>query len=183
MDRRIGSLTRSTARLSASPFRMLQCSPRRSARWRSFATISNSVNSSLRSTRRSARCGQWLRPCRRHRKKTAEIIQREVAREVEQLLRVIFRDRKATGRLDLESIETVIRAALLHAGGTTLTQLLQWEPPDADHLTAPCSCGHTAHYKELRDKTFLSVVGPVTIRRPYYHCSICSTGQHPHDCH
>jgi len=69
MDRRIGSLTRSTARLSASPFRMLQCSPRRSARWRSFATISNSVNSSLRSTRRSARCGQWLRPCRRHRKK------------------------------------------------------------------------------------------------------------------
>ncbi len=67
------------------------------------------------------------------------------------------------------------------AGATALTQLLQWEPPDADHLTVPCSCGHTARFKELRTKTFLSVVGPVQIRRPYYLCSHCSQGQHPAD--
>jgi hypothetical protein len=98
------------------------------------------------------------------------------------LLRVILRDRKATGGLDLESDEMAIRAALLHAGATVLTQLLQFEPPDADHLTVPCSCGHTARFKELRAKTFLSIVGSVEVRRPYYHCPHCSKGQHPADC-
>jgi hypothetical protein len=84
--------------------------------------------------------------------------------------------------LDLESDEMAIRAALLHAGATVLTQLLQFEPPDADRLTVPCSCGHTARFKELRAKTFLSVVGSVEVLRPYYHCPHCSKGQHPVDC-
>jgi hypothetical protein len=114
-------------------------------------------------------------------KKTTQTIQQEIAREVEQLLRIIFRDRKATGNFDLESVETAVRAAMHQAGATALTQLLQFEPPDADHLTVPCSCGHTARFKELRTKTFLSVVGPVQIRRPYYHCPHCSNGQHPVD--
>ena len=68
------------------------------------------------------------------------------------------------------------------AGASALTQLLQFEPPDADHLTVPCSCGHTARFKELRTKTVLSVVGSVQIRRPYYRCSHCCQGQHPVDC-
>src|SRR2546426_7799029 len=34
-------------------------------------------------------------------------------------------------------------------------------PPDEDHRTIPCACGHSAHYKELRCKTVLTVVGPV----------------------
>ena len=45
----------------------------------------------------------------------------------------------------------------------------------------PCSCGHTARFKELRNKTFLSVVGTAEVRRPYYLCSHCSKGQHPAD--
>jgi hypothetical protein len=68
-----------------------------------------------------------------------------------------------------------------HAGATVLTHLLQFEPPDADHLTLPCPCGHTARFKELRTKSFLSVVGPVRLSRPYYLCPHCSKGQHPVD--
>lgn len=97
------------------------------------------------------------------------------------MLHAIFRERQATGSFDLESVETAIRAAMHQAGASALTQLLRFEPPDADHRTLPCSCGHTAHFKELRTKTFLSVVGPVQIRRPYYLCSHCSKGQHPVD--
>jgi hypothetical protein len=136
---------------------------------------------SLMSVRRSAHFVQWLRPLRRHRKKTAQIIRQEIAREVEQLLSIVFRDRKAHGRLDLESVETAVRAAMHHAGATALTQLLEYEKPDQDHLTVPCWCGHTARFEELRCKTFLSVVGSVSVRRPYYLCSHCSTGQHPAD--
>jgi hypothetical protein len=97
------------------------------------------------------------------------------------LLRIIFRNRADTGSLDLESVETAIRAAMLQAGAAALTQLLQFDPPDADHRTIPCSCGHTALFKELRTKTFLSVVGPVQLRRPYYFCPHCCRGQHPAD--
>ena len=68
-----------------------------------------------------------------------------------------------------------------HAGASALTQLLQFEQPDAGHLTVPCSCGHTARFKEMRTKSFLSAVGTVEVRWPYYHCSHCSKGQHPAD--
>jgi hypothetical protein len=67
------------------------------------------------------------------------------------------------------------------AGAAALMQLLQFEPPDAEHLTVPCACGGTARFKEMRAKSFLSVVGTVEVRRPYYHCSDCSKGQHPVD--
>lgn len=66
-------------------------------------------------------------------------------------------------------------------GVVALTQLLQFEPPDADHLTVSCLCGHAARFKEMRAKSFLSVVGTVEVRRPYYLCSHCGEGQHPAD--
>ena len=40
---------------------------------------------------------------------------------------------------------------------------------------------HSARYKELRSKTILTVLGPVTLRRPYYLCGHCSKGQCPVD--
>ena len=67
------------------------------------------------------------------------------------------------------------------AGAAALTQLLQYDPPDEDHRAIPCSCGHSAHYKELRSKTVLTVVGAVGLTRPYYWCVHCSQGQCPVD--
>jgi len=97
------------------------------------------------------------------------------------LLRLVFDEQRKTGRPDLEAVEMALRAAMHRAGAAALTQLLRLEPPDADHMEVPCSCGHTARFKEMRSKTFLSVVGTVEVRRPYYHCSHCSKGQHPVD--
>jgi hypothetical protein len=67
------------------------------------------------------------------------------------------------------------------AGAMALTQLLQFEQPDTDHLQVPCLCGHQARFREMRSKSFLSVVGMVKVCRPYYHCAHCSKGQHPVD--
>jgi len=114
-------------------------------------------------------------------KKTAQAIQQEVAREVNRLLSVIFQDRRKAGRLDLEAVEASIRSAMHQAGAAALTQLLQYDPPDEDHRTIPCSCGYSAHYKELRSKTVLTVVGTVRLTRPYYLCAHCATGQYPVD--
>ena len=53
--------------------------------------------------------------------------------------------------------------------------------PDADSCTIPCPCGQAAHYKELRSRNVLTVLGPVPLSRPYYVCADCSKGQYPAD--
>ena len=67
------------------------------------------------------------------------------------------------------------------AGASALTQLLQYDPPEEGRRTISCPCGHSAHYKELRSKTVLTVLGPAELRRPYYLCAHCSKGQYPAD--
>jgi hypothetical protein len=94
---------------------------------------------------------------------------------------MVFQERHSNGRLDLEAAEGALRSALHQAGAYALTQLLRYDPPDADHRTIPCGCGHLAHYKELRSKSVLTVLGPVELRRPYYLCADCSKGQYPVD--
>jgi hypothetical protein len=41
-------------------------------------------------------------------KKTAVAIHQEIAREIDALLRVIFTERRRTGRLDLEAVEMAL---------------------------------------------------------------------------
>lgn len=94
---------------------------------------------------------------------------------------VIFQDRRKSGRLDLEAVETIVRSAMHRAGAAVLTKLLQYDPPDQNQRVIPCSCGHSARYKELRAKTVLTVLGPVKLSRPYYLCEHCSQGHCPLD--
>jgi hypothetical protein len=94
---------------------------------------------------------------------------------------MVFQERRTSGRFDLDAVETAMRSAMHQAGASALTQLLRYDPPDADHRTIPCPCGRSAHYKELRVKTMLTVLGPVQVRRPYFLCADCSQGQYPVD--
>jgi hypothetical protein len=59
----------------------------------------------------------------------------------------------------------VIGSAMHQAGASALTQLLQLEPPDAEHLTALCLCGHRARFKEMRTKSLLSLSEKANFRR------------------
>ena len=75
----------------------------------------------------------------------------------------------------------LVRSAMHHAGATVLTKLLQFPAPAADQRTIPCDCGHSAHYRGLRSKPALTVVGMVEVSRPYYLCPHCHTGHFPAD--
>jgi hypothetical protein len=83
-------------------------------------------------------------------------------------LRLIFQERRNTGRLDLEATEMAMRSAMHHAGATALSELLQFSAPAPEQRSIPCSCGHQARYRELRSKPVLTAVGEVTVSRPYY---------------
>ena len=110
-----------------------------------------------------------------------EAIRQEIAREVEQFLRVVFQDRRKTGRFDLEATEMALRSALHRAGAAALSQLLQFPAPCDAQRTVPCPCGQPAHYHQLRTKPLLTAVGPAQVSRPYYWCPNCHTGQFPAD--
>lgn len=44
-----------------------------------------------------------------------------------------------------------------------------------------CGQGHEAEFVAYRDKTFSSTMGPVELKRAYYHCSACAKGVVPKD--
>ena len=74
-----------------------------------------------------------------------------------------------------------IRAALHQAGAAALSQLLQSEPPGPEQREIPCPCGQKAHYREMRSRRVLTVVGEVEFLRPWYLCPQCHHGQCPAD--
>jgi hypothetical protein len=96
-------------------------------------------------------------------------------------VRTIFTGRRKTGRLDLEAIEMAVRSAMHRAGAIALNELLQFPVPEANQHAVDCTCGQQAHYRELRSKPVLTVVGTVQVSRPYYLCSHCHSGQFPAD--
>ena len=96
-------------------------------------------------------------------------------------MRVVFEDRRKTGRLDLEATEMAMRSALHRAGAAALNQLLEFPAPTEEGRTLACPCGQQAHYRERRSKPVLTVVGLVEVLRPYYLCAHCGVGQLPAD--
>lgn len=45
----------------------------------------------------------------------------------------------------------------------------------------PCRCGAEAAYAGRHKKTFMSILGEITLRRAYYHCAQCGEGFFPRD--
>lgn len=78
-------------------------------------------------------------------------------------------------------LEKAMRAALASAGARLLETVLA---SDGDGYAGPhakCGNGHRAVYAGARDKTVTTVLGPVTLRRAWYHCAECKHGFAPRD--
>ena len=94
-----------------------------------------------------------------------------------QLLEVIFRGRRPSGRCDLEAVETAVRRTMHRAGAAVVSELLS--SSETVPRQAPCACGQQASYHDTRPKQFTTVVGEVRFERAYYVCSACARGQSP----
>jgi hypothetical protein len=80
----------------------------------------------------------------------------------------------------LEAAELAVRTAVTRLGAGLLEDLLA---ADAGHQgqRAGCGAGHQAAFTGYRDKSVDTVVGPVTLRRAWYHCGACRHGFAPKD--
>ncbi len=69
---------------------------------------------------------------------------------------------------------------MLELGRAVLEPLLA---ADAGYIgpRADCGHGHQAGFVSYRDKTIGTVLGPVTLRRAWYHCAECGHGLAPRD--
>lgn len=70
---------------------------------------------------------------------------------------------------------------MLCAGASALSQLLHYDPPEAEQRLWPCPCGQQARYREMRSRRILTALGSVQLTRPYYLCEHCHHGQFPAD--
>ena len=77
-------------------------------------------------------------------------------------------------------MELAIRTAMTRLGAGLLEDLLGldggYRGPRVD-----CGAGHQAVFVSYRVKTFDTVLGPVTVRRAWYHCARCGHGLAPKD--
>jgi hypothetical protein len=80
----------------------------------------------------------------------------------------------------LEAVELAIRTAMLGLGGSLLGGLLAC---DTGHRgpRVDCGHGHEAGFVAYRAKTIHTVLGPVALRRAWYHCTTCRHGRAPRD--
>jgi hypothetical protein len=82
---------------------------------------------------------------------------------------------------DFEAIETAVRREAMRVAARAVERRINADTSDHAGPTAPCACGLSARYAGRHDKTFESVLGPLTLSRAYYHCVSCETGFCPRD--
>ena len=110
---------------------------------------------------------------------SSEALAREKAAEIARLAAEAARS-LGCGDAGLEAAEAVIRAGMLqagrrHAGAAAGRRSRLPRSPGA------CGNGHEAEFVAYRDKVIDTVLGPVTLRRAWYHCAACRHGFAPRD--
>jgi hypothetical protein len=78
-------------------------------------------------------------------------------------------------------LEEAMRAALVTTGSALLQAVLDEQDDGYCGPRAACGCGGQAIYAGSRPKTITTVLGPVTLRRAWYHCAACKHGLAPRD--
>jgi hypothetical protein len=114
-------------------------------------------------------------------KKTTAAACEKAVSQLERQFQRIFADHHNRGQLDLEAVEMAIRSTVHQTGADAVTELLRFQPPDAEHRTVPCPCGQMAQYEGMRARPILTAVGWAQIERAYYLCPNCHSGQFPAD--
>lgn len=74
-----------------------------------------------------------------------------------------------------------MRRSALGVAARAVERRLNADLSDEMGPTRPCPCGQSARYAGRRSKSFQTVLGEMTLRRAYYHCSACAEGFCPRD--
>ncbi len=119
------------------------------------------------------------RPTRRPKRGLRDELEAQFAAEVDRLAELAVGSLGASGE-GLAAVELAIRTAMTRLGGCLLGKLLG---ADTGHRgpRIDCGAGHLAEFVAYRTRIIETVLGPVAVRRAYYHCGGCGRGVVPRD--
>lgn len=86
-----------------------------------------------------------------------------------------------SGKMDLAEVERQVLADIRGIGQAIVGASLETMGNGKTTSHRPCECGGTLRYVSDRAKALQSTLGPVTVRRAYYHCRQCGKGDFPLD--
>jgi len=81
----------------------------------------------------------------------------------------------------LTELEQSVLPAIHALGAAMLTELCALTTTAPPLPTSPCACGQPARYLRQRPAQVRTLLGPITVVRPYYHCAACRHGHAPRD--
>ncbi|MFL5800254.1 MAG: ISKra4 family transposase [Roseiflexaceae bacterium] len=81
----------------------------------------------------------------------------------------------------LGQLEQQVMRTIKDVGAALLMGVAHLAVPAYPEATTPCPCGQTAVDPRLRTATVKTVLGPITLTRPYYSCPACHHGVLPLD--
>ena len=81
----------------------------------------------------------------------------------------------------LAELEQHLLRLLKELGANLLADLATLAAPAVPPPSIPCRCGQQATYQRQRAAHVTTLLGPISIVRPYYLCATCQHGQHPLD--
>lgn len=85
--------------------------------------------------------------------------------------------------MDFEAVETSVRSGMHHVGAVVLETLINSDGGGHTGTPPNCCCGHRMEFVGYRDKTVVSIVGHLKVKRAYYTCGGCHKGIIPKDQH
>lgn len=81
----------------------------------------------------------------------------------------------------LEETEKMTLKTVKELGNALLTSLISLNVPAYPEGKVPCPCGQTADYQRMRPAHVDTLLGTITLNRPYYLCRSCHHGLAPLD--
>jgi hypothetical protein len=102
------------------------------------------------------------------------------AKEAEEILLHAWQTLSA-GQTPFGQLEGNLRERVLSLGGNILQQAMQVMNRGYVGSRIDCACGTKGRYISDRTKTLVTLLGEVGLKRAYYHCQSCGTGDVPLD--
>jgi hypothetical protein len=83
--------------------------------------------------------------------------------------------------LDVGEAETLLRAKMLEVARAALQHHMDRQALGYAGSSRACGCGGSQRFVGHREKVLATLVGPVRLRRAYYHCGACGASCFPYD--
>ena len=82
---------------------------------------------------------------------------------------------------DLGTMETAVKELVNSLGKQLLQRLVERQPNGYQGSSIACRCGNSMKFVQHRKRDIHTILGWITVKRAYYHCSSCGATVAPYD--